>query len=95
MVASLGSRVQSPESRVTGPTTQDSGPGTRDPATELSSREVEVLRLIAMGATNREIAAQLVITEGTVKNHISNILSRLNLRDRTQAALYAREMGLI
>jgi DNA-binding NarL/FixJ family response regulator len=95
MVASLGSRVQGPESRITGPTTQDSGLGTRDSATELSSREVEVLRLIAMGATNREIAAQLVITEGTVKNHISNILSRLNLRDRTQAALYAREMGLI
>lgn len=62
---------------------------------DLSSREVEVLRLIAQGATNREIAEQLMITEGTVKNHISNILSRLGLRDRTQAALYAREMGLL
>jgi DNA-binding NarL/FixJ family response regulator len=95
MVASFGSRVPSPDSRVVEATTRDPGPETRDSVSGLSSRELEVLRLIAMGATNREIAAQLVITEGTVKNHISNILSRLNLRDRTQAALYAREMGLI
>jgi DNA-binding NarL/FixJ family response regulator len=61
----------------------------------LSAREVEVLRLIAAGASNREIAERLFITEGTVKNHISNILSRLSLRDRTQAALYAREKGLL
>jgi DNA-binding NarL/FixJ family response regulator len=60
---------------------------------DLTGREVEVLRLIAQGATNREIAEQLVISEGTVKNHISNILSRLGLRDRTQAAIYARENG--
>ena len=62
-------------------------------AGDLTGREVEVLRLIAKGATNREIAEQLVISEGTVKNHISNILSRLDLRDRTQAAIYARENG--
>ena len=62
---------------------------------ELTEREVEVLRLIAQGATNREIATALVISEGTVKNHMSNILSRLQLRDRTQAALYAREQGLL
>jgi DNA-binding NarL/FixJ family response regulator len=61
----------------------------------LSEREIEVLRLVATGATNREIAEQLVISEGTVKNHISNILNRLGLRDRTQAALYAREQALI
>ena len=60
---------------------------------DLTGREVEVLRLIANGATNREIAERLVISEGTVKNHISNILSRLGLRDRTQAAIYARENG--
>lgn len=60
---------------------------------DLTGREVEVLRLIATGATNREIAERLVISEGTVKNHISNILSRLGLRDRTQAAIYARENG--
>jgi DNA-binding NarL/FixJ family response regulator len=68
--------------------------GTPSPrADDLTGREVEVLRLIAKGATNREIAEQLVISEGTVKNHISNILSRLGLRDRTQAAIYARENG--
>lgn len=64
-------------------------------AVDLSEREIEVLRLIARGATNREIATQLVISEGTVKNHVSNILSRLGLRDRTQAAIYARDVGLI
>lgn len=64
-------------------------------AAGLSSREIEVLRLIARGATNREIAEQLVISEGTVKNHMSNILGRLGLRDRTQAAIYARENGLL
>ena len=61
----------------------------------LTEREVEVLRLIASGATNREIAEALVISEGTVKNHISNMLNRLGLRDRTQAAIYARENGLL
>lgn len=67
----------------------------RDVLVDLTEREREVLRLIAQGATNREIAATLIISEGTVKNHISNILSRLGLRDRTQAAIYAREMGLL
>jgi DNA-binding NarL/FixJ family response regulator len=62
---------------------------------DLTSREREVLRLIAQGATNREIAEKLTISEGTVKNHISNILGRLGLRDRTQAAIYARENGLL
>jgi DNA-binding NarL/FixJ family response regulator len=65
------------------------------PAAELSTREVEVLRLIAKGASNREIAEYLVISEGTVKNHISNILNRLGLRDRTQAAMYARDHELL
>ena len=61
----------------------------------LTQREIEVLRLIAKGATNREIAEELVISEGTVKNHISNILSSLELRDRTQAAIFAKENGLL
>ncbi|KZL47929.1 MULTISPECIES: response regulator [Cyanophyceae] len=56
---------------------------------ELTPREKEVLRLIAIGANNREIAQQLYISEGTVKNHVTNILNRLNLRDRTQAAIIA------
>ena len=57
--------------------------------TELTSREREVLCLIAAGRSNREIAEQLCVTEGTARNHISHILSRLNLRDRTQAAIVA------
>ncbi|MDZ8187304.1 MAG: response regulator transcription factor [Nostoc sp. ChiSLP02] len=56
---------------------------------ELTPREKEVLRLIATGASNREIAQELYISEGTVKNHVTNILNRLNLRDRTQAAIWA------
>ncbi len=56
---------------------------------ELTKREKEVLRLIATGANNREIAEKLYISEGTVKNHVTNILNRLELRDRTQAAIFA------
>ena len=55
-------------------------------------REKEVLRLIASGASNREIAEALYISEGTVKNHVTHILSRLNLRDRTQAAIFANSI---
>lgn len=58
-----------------------------DQLAELSPREREVLNLIAVGANNREIAHQLYISEKTVKNHVTSILSKLNLRDRTQAAL--------
>jgi len=56
---------------------------------ELTPREREVLRLIAKGASNREIAGLLYISEGTVKNHVTSILNRLNLRARTQAAIFA------
>jgi len=59
---------------------------------DLTSREREVLRLIATGANNREIAQTLFLTEGTVRNHISHILTRLNLRDRTQAAIVANSV---
>jgi DNA-binding NarL/FixJ family response regulator len=64
------------------------------PGDTLTARETDVLRLIAAGATNREIAARLYLSEGTVKNHISRILGRLGLRDRTQAAIYGRDHGL-
>jgi DNA-binding NarL/FixJ family response regulator len=60
----------------------------------LTERELEVLQLTAQGLSNGEIARKLSISEGTVKNHISNILSRLGLRDRIQAVIYARENGL-
>jgi len=72
------------------------GPPASGPAGHaLTTREVEVLRLVATGATNREIAERLYVSEGTVKNHVSRMLSRLGLRDRTQAALYARDHGLV
>ncbi|GAA4597653.1 DNA-binding NarL/FixJ family response regulator [Actinoplanes octamycinicus] len=61
----------------------------------LTAREIEVLRLVATGSTNREIAGHMFLSEGTVKNHISRILTRLGLRDRTQAAVYARDHGLL
>ena len=61
----------------------------------LSERELEVLRLVAAGLTNREIGRRLYLSEGTVKNHVSKVLERLGLRDRTQAAFYARDHGLI
>ncbi len=61
----------------------------------LSDRELEILRLVATGASNKEIAATLVIAEGTVKNHITNILGKLGVRDRTQAALKVKELGLV
>lgn len=66
-------------------------PPTADPLTE---RELEVLQLVAQGLTNQEIAEQLVLGERTVGNHISSILSKLHLANRTQAALYALREGI-
>ncbi len=69
---------------------------TANPVIEpLSEREIEVLRLIAQGSRNREIISALFLAEGTVKNHVTNILGKLEARDRTQAALKARDSGLI
>jgi DNA-binding NarL/FixJ family response regulator len=61
----------------------------------LSEREMEIMALVATGASNKEIATELFIAEGTVKNHLTNILGKLGVRDRTQAALKAKELGLI
>jgi NarL family two-component system response regulator LiaR len=66
-----------------------------NPFTDLTNREMEILRLIARGLSNTEIAEDLVISENTVKGHVSNILSKLHLADRTQAAVYAWEQGLV
>jgi DNA-binding NarL/FixJ family response regulator len=61
----------------------------------LSERELEILRLLAQGLTNREIGQRLYLAEGTVKNYVTNILGKIGARDRTQAALRGREMGLL
>lgn len=73
-------------------------PGGERPAAlviALSPREREILALIATGASNKEVADRLNLAEGTVKNHVTNILAKLDVRDRTHAAIRARELGLI
>lgn len=74
-----------------------SGPGAKpEPEPDaLTPRELEVLTLLAHGRSNKEIAAELSITETTVKTHVSSILSKLGLQDRTQAAIYALKRGLV
>lgn len=66
-----------------------------NPLSDLTKREMEILKLIADGSNNSEIAKQLVISLHTVKGHVSNILSKLHLADRTQAAVYAWQKGVI
>jgi len=83
-----------PDGTVTGQPGQPGQPGPVPPG-QLTARETDVLRLVARGATNREIASRLYLSEGTVKNHLSRILTRLGLRDRTQAAIYAHDHGLL
>jgi DNA-binding NarL/FixJ family response regulator len=70
-------------------------PVTPPAASDLSEREIEVLRLIADGSSNKEIAEKLFIAEGTAKNHVSNILSKLEARDRAQAVARAKELKLL
>jgi DNA-binding NarL/FixJ family response regulator len=74
-------------------------PPARPPAESLpeplSEREEEILRLLAQGLTNREIALKLSLAEGTVKNYVTNVLQKIGARDRTQAALRAQELGLL
>jgi DNA-binding NarL/FixJ family response regulator len=70
-------------------------PRPRPPVVPLSERELAVVRLLAEGRSNREIAADLFLAEGTVKNHVTALLGKLGARDRTQAALRARALGLL
>jgi two-component system, NarL family, response regulator LiaR len=74
---------------------QGPGDGTANPFTELTEREMEILKLVASGQSNHEIGKQLVISEYTVKGHVSNILSKLHLADRTQAAVFAWRHGVV
>jgi DNA-binding NarL/FixJ family response regulator len=93
VAAKLVAHLAQPDSAAT--TQRSGGAGSTLPGgEELTDREREILGYIAHGASNREIGETLFITEGTVKNHVSNILSKLQLRDRTQAALWAHEHGL-
>lgn len=94
--ASLGEAVMTP--RVAARVMQELRQGSRASEhldSDLSERELEVLRLIAEGCANTEIAERLVISEHTVKRHVSNILSKLHLADRTQAAVYAWREGMV
>jgi DNA-binding NarL/FixJ family response regulator len=76
-------------------TDDESAPRAQPLVVPLSDRELEVLRLLAEGSSNREIASALFLAEGTVKNHVTNVLAKLGARDRTQAALRARALGLL
>jgi len=92
LLPSITAKVVSEFSRISRPTSTDPKKTLSDP---LSNREVEILRYVATGASNKEIADILVISEGTVKNHLSSILSKLGVRDRMQAVLKAKEYGII
>jgi LuxR family maltose regulon positive regulatory protein len=70
-------------------------PGPSPLVEPLSEREIEVLRLVAAGLSNREIAKKLVISPGTAKTHIHNVCSKLGVRNRTEAAMHAKELGLV
>ena len=89
---SVAARMMSELNRLTAREGKRPASALADP---LSDRELGVLKLLADGCSNKEIGARLNITEGTVKNHMTNVLGKLGALDRTQAALRAREMGLI
>jgi DNA-binding NarL/FixJ family response regulator len=84
-------RILDEFSKSTGPLTEDGGP----PKVELTAREIEIIRELAQGASNRDIARRLVISENTVKNHVRNVLAKLHLRNRREVAQYAQRHRLI
>jgi DNA-binding NarL/FixJ family response regulator len=92
LLPSITAKVVSEFSRISRPARKQYDEFMPEP---LSPREVEILKIVATGASNREIADQLFISEGTVKNHLSSILSKLGVRDRMQAILKAKEYGII
>src|SRR5467141_543151 len=91
---SVAAKVVAEFARLTSKTAAPSQPYSEPLIEPLSDREREILSLISNGANNREIANTLFLAEGTVKNHVTNILGKLGVRDRTQAALKAKEMRL-
>ena len=88
---SVARKVVAEFARLT-PSARPINDGLPEPLTE---RELDVLRLLAEGMSNREIGNKLSLTEGTVKNYVTNVLQKIGMRDRTQAALRGRELGLI
>jgi DNA-binding NarL/FixJ family response regulator len=91
---SVAAKVVAEFARLTSRTATPSQAHTEPLIEPLSDREREILSLISNGASNREIANTLFLAEGTVKNHVTNILGKLGVRDRTQAALKAKDIGL-
>jgi DNA-binding NarL/FixJ family response regulator len=89
------SRLASGSTPSAAPASSPAAPDQSSLVEPLTERELEVLRHLAHGLSNREIADTLFITEGTVKNHVSNLLSKLEVRDRTQAVLKGQSLGLL
>ncbi len=90
LLPSITAKIVSELKRVSQP-----GAAQQDIIEPLSGRELEILRLVSEGMSNKEIAEKLVIAEGTVKNHLSSILAKLSARDRMQAVVFAKRIGLI